>query len=109
MTSKLRWFFIGLVALVGLAGVQPAQAQFAQFPMACGWRAVDTNYVIGQNCADECKYRGKTPAQCAKLVPICRRCWAIYLSLVNNKTIPPATKCQVITARYAACIKPYFK
>ena len=77
--------------------------------MACGWRAVDTNYVIGQNCAAECKFRGKTPAQCAQLVPICRRCWSLYLSLVNNKTIPPAQKCKVSTARYEVCMKPFFK
>ena len=103
-----RGLFIGVLALIGLGlvGAQPAQAQFA---MACGLRAVDTTYVIGENCAAECRFRGKTAAECAKLVPICRRCWSIYLSLVNNKTIPPALKCKVITDRYAACIKPYFK
>jgi len=109
MTSKLRGFFIGVLALIGfgLAAAQPAQAQ--PVPMVCGSVAVNTTYVLGQNCLANCLFRGHTPAECAKLVPICRTCWNIYLSLAKNRTIPPAQRCQVITARYEACIKPFFK
>ena len=108
MTSKLRSLFVAVLALIGLglAGTQPAQAQ--QFPFACGNVAVNTNYVLPQNCALACQWH-HTPAQCAQLVPLCRRCLGIYLSLVNNKTIPPAQKCKVITDRYAACMTAFFK
>ena len=108
MTSTLRGLFIGVLALIGLAlaGAQPAQAQ--QFPFACGNVAVNTNYVLPQNCVLACQ-QSHTPAQCAQLVPLCRRCWGVYLSLVNNKTIPAAQKCKVATDRYAACMKPFFK
>ena len=108
MTSKLRGLFIGALALIGLAGVHPAQAQLS-VPMVCGSVAVYTSYVLPQNCELNCRFRGHTPAECAKLVPICRTCWNIYLTLARNRTIPSAQRCQVITARYEACIKPFFK
>ena len=109
MTSTLRGLFIGVLALIGLglAGAQPAQAQ--QFPFACGNVAVNTNYVLPQNCAKACKNQGHSAAECAKLVPLCRSCWKELQVCANNRTIPPRERCKVCTDRYAACMKPFFK
>ena len=108
MTSKLRGLFIGMLALIGLMAAQPAHAQ-QQVPMLCGFVAVNTNYVLPQNCEGACRWRGHTPAQCAKLVPLCRSCWNLYLSCARNRTIPAAQRCKVCTDRYAACMRPFFR
>src|SRR5207253_3027214 len=82
MTSKGCGLFFVVLALIGLgfAAAQPAQAQ-QPVPMVCGSVAVNTSHVLPQNCEANCRFRGHTPAECAKLVPICRTCWNIYLSL----------------------------
>jgi hypothetical protein len=108
MTSKLRALFIGVLALIGLAGMQPAQAQVQPAPQLCGFAPVNTNYVLPQNCEGACKWRGHTAAQCAKLVPRCRSCWSMLQVCTKNRTIPAAQRCKVCTDRYATCMKPFF-
>jgi len=106
MTSKLRGLFIGVLALIGLAGMQPAQAQA---PQLCGFAPVNTNYVLPQNCEGACRWQGHTAAQCAKLVPLCRSCWSMLQTCTKNRTIPAAQRCKVCTDRYATCMKPFFR
>jgi len=105
MTSKRRGLFIGVLALIGLAGAQPAHAQA---PLLCGFVWVNTTYVLAQNCEGACRWH-HTPAQCAKLVPLCRSCWRMLEACAKNRTIPSAQHCKVCTDRYATCMKPFFR